>query len=264
MQIDDAAAFLVDYLRRPRPTQYPVYGYDIYLPNVIVAFIQEIEGSATPEPLLRSGSRPREVSPFFYEAAWDFCRRGILRPGVSRLGGQADGGGGDGYSLTEFGRQWIAGGASALLIVDPGRMGQMFGKLAPQLGAGFLQRASEAAQCYKFGVYLACCGMCGAAAESILLAAAAAKSGDEAGALARYRRARGRHDTIEDIANSTRSPIGAQFRSAMQLLSYWRDDAAHGTASAISEVEAHEAVVRLLRLAQLVTDHWSELIGRPS
>jgi hypothetical protein len=40
---------------------------------------------------------------------------------------------------------------------------------------------------------------------------------------------------------------------------FWRDDAAHGLASRISEMEAHEAISRLLRLAQFVTDNWPEL-----
>jgi hypothetical protein len=43
------------------------------------------------------------------------------------------------------------------------------------------------------------------------------------------------------------------------LLSYWRDEAVHGTASQISETEAFTSLILLLRFAQYATDHWSEL-----
>jgi hypothetical protein len=48
----------------------------------------------------------------------------------------------------------------------------------------------------------------------------------------------------------------------MDLLSYWRDEAAHGTASEISETEAHTALGRLVRFAQFASDHWNELTGQ--
>jgi len=36
MHLDDAAEYLVDYIRKPRPTGgYPTFGYDFYLANVI-------------------------------------------------------------------------------------------------------------------------------------------------------------------------------------------------------------------------------------
>ena len=45
-----------------------------------------------------------------YAAAWDLCRRGILRPGVRAYNAQAaaDGASGNGYSITPFGQQWLA------------------------------------------------------------------------------------------------------------------------------------------------------------
>jgi hypothetical protein len=101
--------------------------------------------------------------------------------------------------------------------------------------------------------------MCGAAAESILLAVAIAKSGDEAKTVAAYRASMGRQRTIDSVVGQARLAIAEPFRSAAQLLSYWRDEAAHGMASTISEPEAHNAVARLLRFAQFVTDNWNEL-----
>jgi hypothetical protein len=197
MHIDDATAFLVDYIRNPRDMGgYSSYGYEIYLPHVVGANLVEVERSTLHHSQLRDSERARELSSVFYEAAWDLSRRGILRPGVKRFGAQSDGGGGDGYCITSVGRSWIKSGATDDVIVEPGRLGQLFETLSPRFGRGFLQRANEAVQCHRFGNYLACCAMCGAAAEAILLAVATAKSGDEAATLATYRAAGGRHRVV--------------------------------------------------------------------
>jgi hypothetical protein len=135
----------------------------------------------------------------------------------------------------------------------------MFGKLSPQFGSGFLQRAAEAVTCHRFGAYLGCCAMCGAAAESILLAVAIAKSGDDVSTLAMYRAAQGRRKVIDRVVGQARQTIADPFRSATGLLSFWRDDAAHGLASAISETEAHEALARLTRFAQFAAENWDDL-----
>jgi hypothetical protein len=102
--------------------------------------------------------------------------------------------------------------------------------------------ATEAGRCYAFGVYIACCAMCGAAAESIPLSVGIANSGDEAAVLTIYRAANGGRRSIESIVGQARQAIADPFRSATGLLSYWRDEAAHGLASTISEIEAHEAL----------------------
>jgi|SRR5271163_1071581 len=94
--------------------------------------------------------------------------------------------------------------------------------------------------------------MCGAGAESILLAAAISKSGDGKAVLMTYRAASGRRKVVESVAGQAKPTIAEPSRSATGLLSYWRDEAARGLASAISEIEAHEALARLLRFAQFV------------
>jgi hypothetical protein len=263
MHNDDAAAFIIDCVRSPRNADgYPTYGYEVYLPNIIAAYLQEVERTTEHHSTLRNGVRARDLSPAFYDAAWEFCRRGILRPGVKTLGGQSDGGTGNGYTVTSLGRSWIAEGASAAMLIDPGRLGELFNKLSKRLGPGFSQRANEAARCHTYGVYLASCAMCGAAAESILLSVAIAKSGDEAAVMAKYRTSGGRQRVVEGVVGQAKHAIASQFRSATGLLSYWRDEAAHGMASNISEIEAHEALARLLHFAQFVYDNWNEL-ARP-
>ena len=54
-------------------------------------------------------------------------------------------------------------------------------------------------------------------------------------------------------------PIRRDFNGFTVLLKYWRDDAAHGAASLISENEAFTALAMLLRFAEFVDSHWSDL-----
>jgi hypothetical protein len=262
MHIDDAAAFIVNVLRNPRTDDgYPSYEYDVWLPKVILAYIREVERSTEQIQSLYRGRRSLELSPFFYDAAWHLCRRGILRPGIQDVtgAGPVHGASAEGYNLTAVGRSWIEQGAQAVFLADPDRLSQMFDKLSPPFGPGFLRRATEAVRCHRFGAYLGCCAMCGAAAESILLAVATAKSGNEGTVLATYRSTSGRRRVVDSVIGQARSMIAEPFRSATGLLSFWRDDAAHGLASEISEIEAHEALARFLRFAQFATDNWDQL-----
>jgi hypothetical protein len=125
LHIDDAANFLVDVLRRPRNSAYGSYGYEVYLPNVLFAYLTEVE--KTPDHLssVRDSGRARELSPIFYDTAWDLCRRGILRPSVKAFGGQSVGEG-EGYSITGLGRSWLDEGPSDTLIMEPGRLFQIW------------------------------------------------------------------------------------------------------------------------------------------
>jgi hypothetical protein len=124
MHVDDAVAFIIEFLRAPRRDDgYPTYGYEIYLPKVIVAYLIEIERSAEQISTLYNGRGAGELSPAFYEAAWELCRRGVLRPGIRTLGAQAtpDGASGNGYCLTALGRRWIEQGAPAVFLADSDR-----------------------------------------------------------------------------------------------------------------------------------------------
>jgi hypothetical protein len=257
--VEDAIAYLLDYARTPRRSHYPNYGYGLYLSNVVGTYLQEVEHNQSPN--VHDSPRAREITPIFFDAAWDLCRRGILRPGLARAGAQAtdDGASGYGYTVTQWGRLWLSEGVATEVVLYPGRLNQLFASFADRLGEGFVRRAQEAVQCHKNNTFLACCAMCGAAAESILLAVAVAKKRDEAEILRLYRAANGRRRVTDFVIGSKSPAIAGPFRSATGLLSYWRDDAAHGLTSTISEIEAHEAVARLLRFAQFVTDEWEEL-----
>ena len=86
----------------------------------------------------------------------------MLRPSVKLFGGQAVGEG-EGYSITELGRSWLEQAPSDAVILEPGRLGQVFSNLAGRLGKGSLQRANEASRCHAFGLKFSCCAMSGGA-----------------------------------------------------------------------------------------------------
>jgi hypothetical protein len=81
MDLDEAIAILLDLLRNDRARNY---GYDLYARNGAEFAAQQ---RYPHEPFIEG--RVRELSPIFYEAAWELCRRGIVRPGVRRAGEQA-------------------------------------------------------------------------------------------------------------------------------------------------------------------------------
>jgi hypothetical protein len=84
--------------------------------------------------------------------------------------------------------------------------------------------------------------MAGAAAESILLAVAIAKVRDEAKVIEMYSGGGGRSRTTNTVLSGLAGSIRRPFEAALQVLHYWRDDAAHGKATTISEVEAYASL----------------------
>jgi hypothetical protein len=102
--------------------------------------------------------------------------------------------------------------------------------------------------------------MAGTAAESILLAVAIAKmGGDEARVLAQYRGAQGRKRITDLITRGLRQGLADQFLMTSGILNFWRDEAAHGTRTTITEGEAQASLAQLLRFAQLTADNWDTL-----
>lgn len=263
MHVEDAEFILIQFIRTKPSTAYPNYGYDIYIPNVIRWHLRPSGGVDLSD---RPGAgidhqQVRELSPTFYAAAWELCRRGVIRPGVRQMGLQAteQGSSGDGYSVTPFGEQWAAESERDDFVpTEPQRFAQMLKPYQSRFGPGFYERAQEAVRCYGAHAYLACCAMCGAAAESILLAAAIAHR-DEETVLKSYLSANGRSRVQKDLLAHAREPIRREFDSLTVLLKYWRDEAAHGKAALIADNEAYTSLALLLRLAQFVHQHWNEI-----
>lgn len=206
------------------------------------------------------------ISPAFYAAAWELCRRGILRPGIRTIRGQVtdDGSGGNGYSVTPAGRDWLQEAARYDYVpTEPGRFARLLDGFAPKFGPGFQERAQEAVRCYGANAYVACCAMCGAAAESIILALAIAKTSDSGRVLEMYESAGGRGRVEALILSQRPQQVQTEFRSSADLLKYWRDSAAHGRRSNITDNEAYTSLGLLLRFAQFANDRWDELTANP-
>jgi hypothetical protein len=70
--------------------------------------------------------------------------------------------------------------------MEPGRFGRMLADKGQRFASGFVERAQEAVRAYNAHAFLAACAMCGAAAESIILALAVVKTGDEKKILDQY------------------------------------------------------------------------------
>lgn len=260
---EDAFHFIVRYLREKVAPKYSNYGYDVYMPNIIRAYLQSAVQIEDPIELDRNLA---PTSPAFLAAAWDLCRRGILRPGVTAYREQFthEGSAGCGYSITPLGRKWLQEeGGYDYVPIQPGRFARLLDDFGPRFGAGFRERCQEAIRCYGSHCYLACCAMCGAAAESVVLSLAIAKKGDEAEVIRIYssRGGRGRIESL--ILGNQPQGIQAEFRGYSSLLKYWRDIAAHGQASGITDNEAYTSLALLLRLAQFASDRWDELTQNP-
>ncbi len=254
ISLDEAINLIVERLRTapvpdaPGANNLRPHNCDLWVSDVAKAWWHA-------QPGRRPIGRPPEIecAPF-HDGAWELSRRGILRPGPAFPFGIHTGHSlGDGYSLTSHGIEWIAHyNQPGPFPLDPGRFAAIITPYAARFGQGFLQRANEAAGCYRALNYLACCAMTGAACESILLALAIKKNGDEAAVLKMYRSAGGRKRILDLLSGQQTERIRIAITTASNLLSFWRDETAHGTATAVGEFEAHDAMSRLLRFAQFV------------
>ncbi len=266
MNDEDALKFLIRSLREPVRTDCSNYGYDVYVPNIIRAYLRATGGKAQAydvEGQLRTTGK--ELSPQFYAAAWELARRGILRPGVRIMGEQStdEGSAGNGFSVTPFGKGWLSEDSQDDFIpTEPGRFAAMLEPYRSRFGPGFYERAQEAVRCYGAHAYLACCAMCGAAAESVLVAAAVARNGSEEAVLKIYASANGRSRVESALLAQVRDQLRREFQGLTVLLKYWRDEAAHGRATLMGDNEAYTSLAMLLRFAKLVADNWPDLIGR--
>jgi hypothetical protein len=202
----------------------------------------------------------REAWRPLYDAAWELCRIGVLRPGeiaprgmlaVPRLG--------DFYSITEFGRRWLKEAADRPFL-DQSHLNQVLQSYGERFGDGYRQRSVEAVRSYQTCNYLAACVMSGAAAESILLALAIAKSrGDEKQVLGVYLSRGGRDKVMKSLLGGVAEAVAIPVRTALDVMKYWRDDAGHGVKTSISVSHAGQSLTQLMHLAQIASDHWDKL-----
>lgn len=246
---DDAFAFLVKELRAGSVGDLRLQKFDLDIEFAVVAYLKQTEqpfelgaGSSWG----RHATTVERIWPILADAAHELVRRGILRPGPR---GQVDGSAKKGFVITHFGLQWLnQADHESLAITLPGRFEQLVSPFAARFGDGFMARAREAAKAYHAGLYLACCTMCGAASESILLQLAVAEM-SEAKALEIYDH-KGRNALKTTFLASAEKRVREGFERHFHILGSTRDDAAHGKVSQLKEQDAFLALLALLRLAQ--------------
>jgi hypothetical protein len=266
LSIDDAIALFVQKLRTAPAlsatynphARHTTEGCDVRVTDVLSDWWHREHRNelAMPHP------GEEDYAPF-HDAAWELARRGILRPGPAFPGLRRVIGvthtESNGFSLTEIGRKWISQYDQEVPFpVDPGRFATLLISYGNRFGPAFKQRITEANGCYRTLNYLAACAMAGAACESILLAMGSAKIGEEK-ALRIYTGRDGRRLLIKEITANLSSSLRQPVETAASVLSYWRDDAAHGHATEITEFSAHDALSRLLRFAQFVDRNWNQV-----
>jgi len=260
VSVEDAFNITARYLKED-PGGCSDAGYDVFLPQIIAKFLQSQEDwnhGGDNQPRIKSASPP------FYAGAWELCRRGILRPGVKGYMERAvpEGNAGCGFSLTPTGREWLERAATYDLVpAEPGRFSGVLDKFSLRFGEGYRERSQEAIRCYEALAYLACCSMCGAAAESVFLAVAIEKDGDEDKVLGEYATKGGRGRIEKRIIGHHPPHIQNDLKVYSSLLKYWRDEASHGQKSSINEGEAFTSLVMLLRFAMFVENSWNALTG---
>lgn len=264
MTAEDAYAFMAslihDHMKVNQLQFLGRNGFDLYLPSIVDKYLPPEPGSGGSRPLNISGRMKENVYRSFFDAAWQMCLSGLLRPNSAAEpynGHQM--GHGDVYSFTSRGFEWFKNGDLQSVVLTTGRIGQLLNDHSAKFGDGYSERAQQAVLCHNARAFLACCVMSGAAAESILLTVAIAKEKDEAAVMTKYRAQSGRRAIEKLIFDGKKDGFISPFKSGLELLKYWRDESAHGAASNFDDVEATVALNHLLRLAQLADQKWTEL-----
>ncbi|MDE2125268.1 MAG: hypothetical protein KGJ62_01615 [Armatimonadetes bacterium] len=257
---EDAFNFIVHCLASKK-SHFDSYGYEVYLPKIIQHYLHsQVKGF----DLRYEQTYIGQLSAEFMSAAWELCRRGVLRPGVRAYQQQVtdDGSGGNGYCITSLGRDWLSRAQDFdYVFVEPGRFASLFSQMNSRFGVAYAARSQEAIRCYRALAYLACCAMCGAAAESVLLALAIAKNGDEQAVEKMYSSSGGRGRVESLVIGQQTDQVKAEMRGYLTLLKYWRDSAAHGSVEGLAETEAYTSLTTLLRFALYADERWETLIA---
>ena len=259
---EQALDFLIEHLRRS-PDGLKRDDHDVHIAVISEYYVRERARPANVSPhemppqsslqnLIESVSAP------FLSAAWYLSRIGVFRPGRQRL--KFNSGVRDeavGYCFTEYGRKWIAE-APPKLAAHPGKAIDQLHTVGAQFGDAYKLRSQDAVLAYNGHAYFACCAMVGAAAEAILLAATGHKLGEEQ-ATRIYTGSRGRSRLQTKLLGQQPDRIRTEFERHTELISYWRDQAAHGHQTGIKDGEAFAALSGLLKFAHFAADNWGDL-----
>jgi hypothetical protein len=264
---DDAISHLRQWLnvrvRRRRESQNSErFQFDLF--SVVDALMEREQSThrqQNPVGIVTYRRDPFPNSASFQDAVWELTGRGILRPSLVRNSSSVEFNGRE-FVLTEYGERWVTDSTQIDLIPsESGRFAGALGSYAWLFGAAYHAKSQEAMACYQAHAYLACCAMCGAAAEAILLLIAITRHGDRDEVLALYRRASGRSQIESIVVQHLNSRIRDEILQFTALLKYWRDSASHVSESRLTEQEAFMAMLLLLRFASFAHERWRDITG---
>lgn len=260
---EQALAYIINWLKtkiiiKPNNQGLEPYGFDLYR--------DLLKDKLKIEPIDPHNPKTIEEKIPLLNAIWDLCTRGILRPGATTFGWNYSSTSdmkipiGSYFALTNYGVKWLnQENPDDVLPLEYKRFSKLLSTYNSKFGKPFSLRAQEAVGCYEAHRYYACCAMCGAAAESVLLAPALIKIGEQE-ALSIYQRSGGRGRIRNALIGKAKGDIQGNFDACLTLINYWRDESAHGTARGIGENEAFTSLLLLLRFARLVNDEWDVII----
>lgn len=252
MNSEEALAYAIQLLKEGKAKKY---GYDYFAASVARRVATLETKDKDPREIER---KTAEYHNLFAEAGWVLSLRGILRPGVNELRGQALPEGG--YTFTDAGKAKVDQLDDAtVLLFQSSSLISTFEGFEDRFGAGFVQRATEAVHCRDAGLWYSACAMCGAAAEAVLLETAVAKNGDREAVLRAYRASGGRSKILNLITGTASAYLKMTLKDFSGIIGSWRDDAGHGAAVNISEANAAEALRQLLHMCQWIQKEWDNL-----
>lgn len=231
-----------------KPAIHDQFDYDLDLLELDRRYYEENGGTSYTRPVftLHLG--------VFLDATWELCRLGIVRPG-RRL--SADEARGLRFTLTESGRQQLLdASAQGLVTVAGAAIVKELEQHTARFGEAFIERVKDAVTSHSAGAHLACCAMCGAAAETILLSLAIALGGDEDEVLKEYLSRSGRAALMKRIKARLSHSDSLQLETYAKPLDYWRDAASHGLPARVLSGTAFQNLQLVRHLAHFVAGRW--------
>lgn len=200
----------------------------------------------------------------FQDVAWSLAVQGAIRPTRrTLLRTIVKDHVVDGYSLTTDGQTWLTSESTDIFARGPQHLVKLLCEFESNFGSDYATRAREAANSLNARCYLACCAMCGAAAESILLCLSTEMLGSRAEAERIYYGKSGRDRLYKALTDQKAQGLQNTISSAFNILKHWRDESSHGASSSCGRDHAMEAIRILHSLAQTAKKDWAILV-RPA
>ncbi len=262
---DECQAFFITWLQNKLNTGNWMGGgdYDFTLSQVFESFLSK--RGLQPQSDWQKSFVQGRIGKRFQDAAWSLAIRGVVRPTRSTLlQTVVQTHVFEGYSLTNAGMSWLKNEGTSLVAQGPQQMIVVFSQFEEIFGSEYFLRAREAVNSFNGHCYLACCVMCGAAAEAILLSLASASYSSRAEAEKIYFGKSGRDRIFRRLTDQKSNSVQTAIGSAFSILKHWRDESSHGATTDSSRDQAEVALRTLLAFAQTAEKNRDFLIKPPS